>query len=137
MELGRTIPAFPVHRIDEAVTFYETRFGFTCPHKDNRFAILRRNEAEIHLWAAFDKGWKWRSVFLFFRPIRSGAESFLAGTHSCRIEVTEIDKLYGELKQTGVLYGPDTVVEKTAWETREFPALDLHRNLLIFHERVG
>ena len=52
MKLLRTIPAFPVHRIDDAVKFYETKLGFTCLHKDNAFAILIRDNAEIHLWVS-------------------------------------------------------------------------------------
>jgi uncharacterized glyoxalase superfamily protein PhnB len=136
MMLERIIPAFPVHEINKAVEFYETKFDFTCPYKNSGFAKLIRDEIELNLWASCDKSWKWRSILLFLKPIWSGAESFLAGTHSCRIEVIEIDELHKELKQTGVLYDSKTVIEKTDWGTREFPALDLHRNLLTFYERT-
>lgn len=136
MKMIKSIPALPVHNIDKGTNFYVTKFAFTCQYKNTGFAKLIRDEVEIYLWAAFDKCWKWRSIFLFFRPIWSGAESFLAGTHSCRIEVVEIDKLYKELKQNGVLYNSQTVVEKTDWGTREFSTLDLHGNLLTFFERI-
>ena len=136
MKLLRTIPAFPVHRIDDAAKFYETKLGFTCLHKDNAFAILIRDTAEIHLWVSDDNSWKWRRLFFLMKPIRSGAESFLAGTHSCRIEVEDIEKLYSELKQQEVLYNSRTVIEKTDWGTREFATLDLHHNLLTFYERA-
>lgn len=132
----KTIPALPVQNIEKAVTFYESKLGFTSGHKDEGFAILNREGIEIHLWAACDNGWKLRSLFLFLRPIWSGAESFLAGTASCRIEVEEIDDLFLEYKEKGVLYNSLTVVEQTEWGTREFPALDLHRNLLTFYEQV-
>lgn len=136
MKMINTIPALPVHNIEKGVYFYETKLGFTCRHKDEGFAILIRDEVEIHLWAACDKGWKWRSILLFLRPILSGAESFIAGTHSCRVEVKKIDDLFTEYKKQGVLYNPETIVEETPWGTREFPALDLHRNLLTFYERM-
>lgn len=134
MKMIKTIPALPVQNIDEAVKHYEDKFGFSVRHKDGEFAILNRDEVEIHLWKASDKGWKFRSIFLFVGPVWSGAETFLAGTASCRIEVKGIDILFSEYKKKGVLYNATTFVEKTPWETREFPALDLHRNLLTFYE---
>lgn len=131
----KTIPTLPIQHVEEAITFYEDKLGFTSRYKDDDFAILDRDGIEIHLWAASDNGWKLRSLFLFLRPIWSGAESFLAGTASCRIEVEKIDELFSEYEEQVVLYKPTTVVEKTHWGTREFPALDLHRNLLIFYEQ--
>ncbi len=94
------------------------------------------DEIEIHLWAACDKNWKWRSIVSFVRPIRSGAESFIAGTHSCRIQVVEIDKFYDEFRRSEILYNSKTIIEKTNWGTMEFPTLDLHGNLLTFFERI-
>lgn len=136
MKMKKTIPALPVIDIDKAVHFYGDKLSFECRHKDEGFAILFRDEVEIHLWAACDGGWKLRSFILFIRPIWTGAESFLAGTASCRIEVENIDALYDEYKNQNVLYDSDTIVESTPWGTREFPALDLHRNLLTFYERT-
>jgi catechol 2,3-dioxygenase-like lactoylglutathione lyase family enzyme len=136
MKIIKTIPALPVHNIDKGTKFYEDKFGFTCRHKDDGFSKLVRDEIEIHLWASCDRNWKWRSIFLFLKPIWSGAETFIAGTHSCRIQVIEIDKFYNEFKKTNVLYNSKTLIEKTNWGTREFPALDLHGNLLTFFERI-
>jgi hypothetical protein len=50
--------------------------------------------------------------------------------------VRGIDELYAEYKESEVLYNSETVVEAQPWGTREFPALDLERNLLTFYERV-
>lgn len=134
MKMIKTIPALPVRGIDTAVSFYENKLGFFCQYKDDSFARVIRDEVEIHLWAACDNNWKFRSILLFVRPVWSGAESFLAGTASCRVAVENIDKLFAEYKESEVLYNPSTVVEETAWGTREFPAVDLHRNLLTFYE---
>jgi catechol 2,3-dioxygenase-like lactoylglutathione lyase family enzyme len=87
IELIKPIPAFLVRKINKAVKFYKARFGFECRHQEETFAILVRGGIELHLWASCNYSWKWKSVFLFLKPISSGAESFLAGTHSCRIEV--------------------------------------------------
>ncbi len=136
MKIIKAIPALPVHDIDTATEFYTSKFGFSCKYKDKGFSKLQRDEVEIHLWASCDKSWKWRSLLLFLKPIWSGAETFIAGTHSCRIESIGINELYSELSKNGVLYSPKTVIENTDWGTREFPTLDLHRNLLTFYERL-
>ena len=135
-KLLRTIPAFPVQQIDKAVEFYKAKFGFDCRHQEKYFAIIVRGDIELHLWASCDYRWKGKSVLLFLKPISSGAESFLAGTHSCRIEVNGIDELYEELKAQNVLHNEKTEIETTYYGTREFAALDLHGNLLTFFENV-
>lgn len=134
MSMKRSIPALPVHRIPEAADFYRDRLGFAVGYSDAGFAILKRDAVELHLWAAGDDGWRGRGESLAARPVVSGAETFLAGTASCRIEVEGIDELYAEYRSQGVLYGADSVVTVEPWGSREFPALDLHRNLLTFFE---
>lgn len=135
-KLLKTIPAFPVQQIDKAVEFYKDKFGFDSQHKEDTFAILVRDNIELHLWASCNYSWKWKSIFLFLKPISSGAESFLAGTHSCRIEVSGIDELFEELKGKNVLHNEKTEIEITYYGTREFATLDLHGNLLTFYENV-
>jgi uncharacterized glyoxalase superfamily protein PhnB len=130
--LHRTIPALPVRDVPAAVAHYRERFGFEAPHESSDFAVLRRDDAVIHLWGAIDEDWRTRED-VAARPIRSGAESFLAGTASCRIEVVDIDALFEELQPTGVLHtvskgGPET----TDFGTREFATVDLDGNLLTF-----
>lgn len=134
--MTNTVPALPVHDIEKAVNFYQCKLGFTCAYQDKGFAKIIRDRVEIHLWAAYDKSWKWRSILLFLKPVFSGAETFIAGTHSCRIEVEEIDNFYSEFKKKEMLYSPETLMEETSWGTREFPVLDLDRNLLTFYEQI-
>ncbi len=136
MKMKKSIPALPVQNIHKAIEFYKTRLGFAVPYNDDGFAKLIRDDVEIHLWASSDETWKNRSASLSVRPIVSGAESFLAGTASCRIEVDDIDQLFKEYKTQGVIYSTDTVVTEQPWGTREFPALDLHGNLLTFYESI-
>ena len=133
IRLLRSIPALPVQNMQQAVAFYRDRLGFLPRHQAPGFAILVRDEVELHLWEASDEAWRSRAM-LSARPVVSGAESFIAGTASCRIQVHGIDRLFAEYAARGVLYGPDTVVESTPWGDREFPALDHERNLLTFFE---
>lgn len=135
VKLSKSIPALPVRDVSYAAAFYRDRLGFEIGHTDESFGIVTRSDVEIHLWAANDEAWLQRADALGSRPVVSGAESFLAGTASCRIEVGGIDDLYAELKESGVLYAADTIIEETPWGTREFPALDQDRNLLTFYQR--
>jgi len=129
--LGRTIPALPVRDVEAAVASYRERFGFEAPHVAADFAVLTRDDAVIHLWAARDDKWRVRED-LANRPICSGAESFLAGTADCRIEVADVDALFGELQREGVLHGTASGVTVTDFGSREFHAVDLDGNLITF-----
>lgn len=133
--LFRTVPALPVQDIEAGAAFYAARLGFEVAYSDEGFAKLRRDEAEIHLWAASDESWRQRAD-LANEPICSGAESFIAGTASCRIEVDGVDDVYDELKRADVLHPTDPgSASDTDWGTREFAALDLEGNLLTFYQR--
>ncbi len=83
MQLGLTIPALPVRDMTVAVECYRDRFGFTVLHQDGGFAVLIRDDAEVHLWESSDETWRGRQSA--DSPVCSGAESFIAGTASCRI----------------------------------------------------
>jgi catechol 2,3-dioxygenase-like lactoylglutathione lyase family enzyme len=130
--LGQTIPALPVHDIVTAVSHYRARLGFTPLHVEDGFAVVQRDAAHLHLWQAGDASWLDRDDFRA-RPVVSGAESFLAGTASCRIETDDVDALYAELAPAGVLHPVSRDgVRETDFGTREFAALDADGNLIEF-----
>ena len=135
MRMKQTIPALPVKDIEDSCKYYINKLGFTVRHQEKTFAIAVRDEIEIHLWQACDR-WKWRSVFLALKPIWTGAETFIAGTASCRIEVEGIEELFEEYKKQGVLHSPDTELTLQYWGHREFPVVDNYRNLLTFYEVI-
>ncbi|RZL16830.1 MAG: bleomycin resistance family protein [Pedobacter sp.] len=134
MKMRKIIPALPVQSIKQSCEYYTNKLGFTIRHQEETFAIAVRDEIEIHLWQSCDKSWKWRSIFLFLKPIWTGAETFIAGTASCRIQVQGIEELYAEYKKQGVLHSPDTKVEEQHWGHKDLAIVDLHRNLLTFYE---
>ena len=130
--LHRTVPALPVRDVRAAVAHYRERFGFDAPHETDDFAVMTRDDAVVNLWGATDESWRARET-LADRPIRSGAESFLAGTASCRIEVADVDALFAELQAADVLHPVSKDgVGATDFGTREFATLDLDGNLLSF-----
>ena len=115
--------------VRRAVAFYRDRFGFEARHEAEDFAVVARDDAVLHLWGATDEGWRGRGD----EPVRSGAESFLAGTASCRIEVRDADALFAELQAAGVLHDISRGgVTTTDFGTRELSALDTDGNLLTF-----
>ncbi len=133
--LGTAIPALPARDVAAAVAWYDDRLGFAAIHHDDGYAVLRRDAAELHLWQAGDERWRERAD-LRERPVRSGAESFLAGTASCRIAAADVDGLFLELQAAGVLHRVSRAgVQQTDHGTREVNVLDLDGNLLTFVAR--
>jgi catechol 2,3-dioxygenase-like lactoylglutathione lyase family enzyme len=136
MALSQTIPALPVRDAARAVDFYRDRLGFDVLHHDGGFAVMRRDEAVLHLWQASDESWRDRSSLE--RPVRSGAESFIAGTASCRIAADDVDELYEEYGRSDVLHPVSKEgVTDTDFGTREFATRDLDGNLLTFFRWHG
>lgn len=131
MRLGETIPALPVGNAAAAAAFYRERLGFDVPHLSDDFAVVRRDDATLHLWQADDE--RWTTCPTIEWPVRSGAESFIAGTASCRIRVDDLDALWTELHEAGVLHGTSITGPKdTDYGAREFHVLDLDGNLIGF-----
>ena len=132
VRLSQTIPALPVRDAAAAVAFYRDRLGFEVLHHDGGFAVVGRDEAVVHLWESSDELWR-EQKDLRERPIRSGAESFIAGTASCRILTEGVDELYEELRAAEALHpvSRDGVTD-TDFGTREFATLDLDGNLVTF-----
>jgi len=135
--MSQAIPALPVRDAGAAGDFYRDRLGFDTLHHDGGFAVLARDDAVLHLWQAGDETWRERDSL--DRPVRSGAESFIAGTASCRILVQgHIDELYEELRARDVLHPVSKEqLAETDFGTREFATLDLDCNLVTFFQWVG
>jgi catechol 2,3-dioxygenase-like lactoylglutathione lyase family enzyme len=136
--LGQTIPALPARNVAASVDFYRERFGFDVLHHDGGFAVLGRDEAVLHLWEAGDESWRTGAGGQSREsPVCSGAESFIAGTASCRIVVEGVDELYEELSAADVLHKVSKEgVDETDFGTREFATLDPDGNLVTFFQWV-
>jgi catechol 2,3-dioxygenase-like lactoylglutathione lyase family enzyme len=136
VRLDQTIPALPVRDAAAAVEFYRDRLGFGVIHHDGGFAVLARDDSVLHIWEAGDESWRERDSLE--SPVRSGAESFLAGTASCRICVEGVDDLYVELRRSDVLHPVSAEgVSDTDFGIREFATLDVDGNLITFFQQVS
>lgn len=101
---------------------YEQQFGFRRRHVDDDFAIVERDQVELHLWAAN-------------KADVPGAEPHLAGTASCRVEVRRIDAFYDSCRSRGVVH-PAGQLARQPWGTWEFTALDADNNAITFYAPV-
>lgn len=129
VRLKAAIPALPARSVEASAVFYRDRLGFEIVHQDTGFAVLQRDDAQIHLWQADDESWRKRLDAE--RPVCSGAESFIAGTASCRIETEGVAELYPSCE--GVLH-PSAALTDTDYGTTEFGVLDPDGNLVSFFE---
>ncbi len=115
------IPALPVSNEERAVAFYEEALGLReLTDGGVGLGILVRDDVEVHLWVADGSA--------------PGAESLLAGSASCRIEVTEVASLYEHCDAIGVVH-PNAPIRDTPWGTREFGVLDPDGNLITLFQR--
>jgi hypothetical protein len=64
----------------------------------------------------------------------SGAESFLAGTASCRVAVEQVDELHRALEPLGILHR-NAPLRDQWWGSREFGVVDPDNNLITFFEK--
>ena len=132
MKMLYAIPSLPVSNMERSAAFYHDKLGFTLVFQKEGFAKLQRDAVEIHLWGATDEDWRTRNGS---SPVSSGAESFIAGTGSCRIGVEVVNELYQVIQPLRILH-PNGQLEEMPWGTREFGVLDPDNNLVTFFERL-
>lgn len=128
--LGAT-PVLPVRDTADACAFYREAAGFRTVHREAGYAILARDAVEIHLWRAGDESWRDRGGD---PPIVSGAESFLAGTASCRVRVdgpAALEAVHARCQAAGVVH-PNGPLQDKPYGLREFAILDRDGNLTTF-----
>lgn len=133
MKMLQAIPALPVRDIKRSIDFYCNKLGFTLGYSESAFAVLFYNDVRlIHLWEASDESWRTRENST---PVISGAESFIAGTASCRIEVEGVDELYQQIQHLDILH-PNAELSNKWWGSREFGITDPDSNLIEFFENT-
>lgn len=112
----RGIPMLPVANLRRAIDFYVDTLGFRLGFNAGSYGGVRRDAIEIH-FARTDAA--------------NGSEQ--AG---CRIEVTDIRRLYSEFRDKGVI-GDGGDIAAQPWGTTEFTVRDPDGNALTFVEVFG
>ena len=105
-------PVLPSQDIERDVKWYHTYAGFEVLHKDEMYAVLRRENLCIHLqWHADTK------------------EDPLLGGSVIKIFVKDIEPLFREFVKRGTV-PEDKLRIKTTWNTSEFGFYDLNKNAI-------
>jgi catechol 2,3-dioxygenase-like lactoylglutathione lyase family enzyme len=116
------VPALPVSDERRAVAFLIDALGMQeVQHEGRGIGFLRRDQVQIQLWVPDGSA--------------PGAERYLAGSASCRVEVTGIDELYRHCLALGVVH-PNAPLTDQPWGMREFAILDPDHNLITLYERA-
>jgi catechol 2,3-dioxygenase-like lactoylglutathione lyase family enzyme len=117
------VPSLPVSDERAAVRFFEDALGLVELVQDGvGLGILRRDAVELHVWVADGSA--------------PGAERELAGSASCRVEVTGVEELHERCSRLGVVH-PRAPLTDQPWGTREFGVCDPDGNLIGVYERLS
>ena len=123
-------PNLPVRDVARSVEFFRDKLGLPPRHQEAGFAILSRDAIEVHLWLANDESWRTRNGD---QLIVSGAESFIAGTASCRVRVEGVEELYDSALRLGIVHGNAPLTDQP-WGDRDFAIQDPDGNLVTFFQ---
>lgn len=93
------------------IDFYTRKLGFEFKSEWDGYLILSKDEIFVHLWPTNDPE----------VPKSTG----------CYINVTEVDALFAEYDQQGVIH-PNGRLKDMPWGMRQFSILDNNGNILHF-----
>ncbi|RUA17685.1 MAG: VOC family protein [Flavobacteriia bacterium] len=114
--LQRASPVLASLDIRKSVAFYQDKMGFNkIGWVDDHYAVIGRDKVELHFWKCDNK--------------------IFPENTSCYLYVDNVDDLYAELKEAGVIH-PNGPLGDKPWGLREFSALDGDGNLLRFGQKL-
>jgi len=109
-----TTPILASLDIKRSIEFYCSKLGFSKIFEEQDvYGIVCRGAIHLHFWAC--------------------AEKHIAENTSCRVRVTEVEKLFVECVKLDIV-DPKTPLETKPWGTTEFGILDPDGNLITFAE---
>lgn len=114
--LQTAIPILASLNAEETIKFYTEKLGFTFHNNWDGYLIFSRDKIQIHLWPTIDEA----------IPKNTG----------CYVNVTEVDKLYGEYQSLGLIH-PNGKLETKPWQMRQFSILDNNGNIIHFGEDIS
>ncbi|MGX1929054.1 VOC family protein [Flagellimonas sp. 2504JD4-2] len=111
-------PVMPSQDIDRDVTWYKKYMGFRLLHKDDMYAVMRRENFCIHL--------QWHA---------DTEDDPLLGGSVIKLFVQNIDPIFQEFVERGTVK-PGKMRKNTPWRTHEFGFYDLNNNAIFIVEDV-
>jgi catechol 2,3-dioxygenase-like lactoylglutathione lyase family enzyme len=130
-KLVSAVPTLPSADLERSVEFYRDLLGFEVAHRDDGLAVLRRDAVTLNLWGATDEAWRTRMDAQ--KPVANGAESFIAGTASCRIGVEGVEELFEACVAHDIVH-PNGALAEQWWGVRDFTVLDPDGNGVTFFQ---
>jgi uncharacterized glyoxalase superfamily protein PhnB len=109
-------PLVPAADVEQGITFYCDKLGFTLLYRDAepaKLAVIARDGVEMNLFDSQDK--------------------HLADWTSLRIKVDQIDELYAQCEAHGIVH-PNGKLASRPWGVREFSIIDLSGVCLAFYQ---
>ena len=113
--LQRAVPVLASLDIEATQRFYADKLGFTTLGRYPDYAIVARDDVQIHFWLTGDAD--------------------IPKATSCRIDVAGVDQLYEEMSAAGVVH-PNGPLTDQPWGLREFAVLDADGNMIKFGQRI-
>ena len=112
----KAVPVLPSANLERDVPWYQEKMGFTSVLGDNLYAVLCRENLELHL--------QWHA---------DTEDDPLLGGSVVRIFVKNIQPLFEEFQQRGTVTA-DRFRSSTPWNTNEFGFYDLNNNAIFIVE---
>jgi hypothetical protein len=113
VEILSAIPVLPALDLEKTIAFYRDKLSFGLAFQYGDYAGLQYGPVEIHFWHCEDPA--------------------IPAVTSCRINVRGVDAIYEQAKKQGVVH-PNGALEDKPWGLRQFTALDLWGNCIVFAE---
>lgn len=110
-QINGTVPVLASLDLKETLDFYTKQLGFETRGQFEDYAIVSRDDAELHFWKCDDR--------------------HIAENTSCYVRASGIQTLYEEFKRRG-LSVKEPVIQP--WGMKELYVIDPHGNLLKFGE---
>lgn len=114
----KAIPVLPTANMQRDLLWYQEKLGFRKIGGDEMYAVLRRENIDIHL--------QWHA---------DTEEDPLLGGSVVRFWMQDVMSLFEEFVKNGAL-SKDKLRLNTAWGTDEFGLYDLNKNALFFFEDI-
>ncbi|MCI4667560.1 MAG: VOC family protein [Bacteroidia bacterium] len=115
MKLRKAAPVLASLDMFKTLEFYTQKLGFKQSYGDEGYGIVVRDEIMIHFWKCEDK--------------------IFPENTSCYIYVEDVDSLYEEMSQVGVIH-PNGPLKDHPHGMREFAILDNFGNLIRFGQEI-
>lgn len=110
-KIKSTVPVLASIDLKETLDFYTIRLGFEVRGQFEDYAVVSRDDAEIHFWKCEDR--------------------HIAENTSCYVRTSGIQILYEEFARRGLTLKEPAI---QPWGMRELYVIDPHGNLLKFGE---